>query len=185
VFRVPVDEVNDAIATRSTRASHIVTGLVIYGLSVGDGILALSALPGAGGDFADDLEHIHDWQPGLVISLTTRVEMVGAGAETLGTDLQSMASRWVHLPIADFGVPPPDVAQRWPDVSRSARQALEGGGRVLIHCRGGCGRSGMMVLRLMIEAGESPDAALARLRNLRPCAVETQAQMDWALAGSG
>lgn len=161
-------------------------GLVIYGLSVGEGILALSALPGAGGDFEGDLAHIHDWQPGLVISLTSRIEMIAAGAETLGTEIQSMASRWVHLPIADFGVPTPEAAQRWPDVSQSARQALEGGGRVLVHCRGGCGRSGMMVLRLMIEAGEPPDQALARLRNLRPCAVETQAQMDWAWsAGQG
>jgi len=57
---------------------------------------------------------------------------------------------------------------------------LQGGGRVLIHCRGGCGRSGMAALRLMIESGEEAGAALSRLRALRPCAVETEAQMAWA-----
>jgi hypothetical protein len=41
----------------------------------------------------------------------------------------------------------------------------------------------MAVLRLMIEAGEEPQSALARLRKVRPCAVETEAQMQWALAG--
>ena len=60
--------------------------------------------------------------------------------------------------------------------------ALRGGGRVLVHCRGGCGRSGMVALRLMIEAGEAPDEALSRLRSVRPCAVETKAQMGWAMA---
>jgi len=39
----------------------------------------------------------------------------------------------------------------------------------------------MAVLRLMIEAGEEAGDALARLRSLRPCAIETHAQMAWAL----
>jgi hypothetical protein len=40
----------------------------------------------------------------------------------------------------------------------------------------------MVALRLMIELGEAPDDALARLRVVRSCAVETDAQMAWALA---
>lgn len=158
-------------------------GLVIYALGVGDGILALSALPGSGGDYAGDLDHIRDWKPALVISMTTAEEMAAAGAVDLGADLQAMGCRWVHLPVADFGAPPEAIIARWPPVSGSARQALNGGGRVLVHCRGGCGRSGMVALRLMIESGEPPEAALARLRGLRACAVETEGQMSWARAG--
>ncbi len=41
----------------------------------------------------------------------------------------------------------------------------------------------MAVLRLMVEVGEAPEAALARLRAVRPCAVETEAQRDWAEQG--
>jgi len=52
-----------------------------------------------------------------------------------------------------------------------------------VHCRGGCGRSGMIALRLMIEIGEAADDALARLRAVRPCAVETPQQLRWATAG--
>ncbi len=37
--------------------------------------------------------------------------------------------------------------------------------------------------RLMVEAGEAGDRALARLRAVRPCAVETEAQMGWACEG--
>ena len=60
------------------------------------------------------------------------------------------------------------------------RQQIDGGGRILIHCRGGCGRTGMIVLRVMIEFGEDPDKALKRLRKIRPCAVETKPQEIWA-----
>ena len=154
--------------------------LAIHALSVADGILALCPLPGAGGDYQGDLDHIHDWKPGLVISMTTEAEHVAVGGLTLGTDIQSMASRWVHLPVPDYSPPPPKILAKWPSVSHTARKALVGGGRVLVHCRGGCGRSGMVVLRLMIECGERPEQALARLRAVRPCAVETPEQMQWA-----
>ena len=82
--------------------------------------------------------------------------------------------------VVDYGIPTAEALSRWGDVSEMARAALKGGGRVIVHCKGGCGRSGMAALRLMIEAGEAPDAALARLRAVRPCAVETAEQLAWA-----
>lgn len=157
--------------------------LTIYALNVGDGILALCPLPGQGGAYDADMVHIHDWQPGLVISLTSDAEMASVGAETLGADLRAMGCRWVHMPIQDFGTPDMAFLAEWSSVSDDACRALAGGGRVLVHCRGGCGRSGMIALRLMLELGETPEAALARLRALRPCAVETGAQLIWANEG--
>ena len=38
----------------------------------------------------------------------------------------------------------------------------------------------MIVLRFMIEFGEDPEKALERLRVIRPCAIETLAQENWA-----
>ncbi len=155
--------------------------MIIYALPVSEGILAISPMPGAGGDLPGDVEHVTEWRPAMVITLVTEAELQAAGAGLLGTQVQDHGTRWVHLPIPDFGTPPEGMRARWPEVSAQVQRALAGGGRVLVHCRGGCGRSGMVALRLMIEAGEAPDEALARLRHLRPCAVETEAQMDWAM----
>ncbi|MDX1819940.1 MAG: protein-tyrosine phosphatase family protein [Alphaproteobacteria bacterium] len=157
------------------------SSLVIHALPVAGGILAIAPMPGGDGDYAADLAHLREWQPALLISLTTRIEMIESGSERLGQDMQERGARWVHLPIADFGVPDREVDARWREVSAIALKALSGGGRVLVHCKGGCGRSGMIALRLMIEAGEAAGPALKRLRTLRPCAIETEAQMDWAL----
>lgn len=156
--------------------------IVIHALPVGGGILALAPLPGAGGDYSGDLEHITSWQPAFVVSLVTELELAGAGAADLGAHIQDKGTRWLHLPIPDFGSPDEPVLEAWPDISDRLRRALVGGGRVLVHCKGGCGRSGMIALRLMIETGEAPDEALARLRNVRPCAIETRDQMAWAMA---
>jgi hypothetical protein len=155
--------------------------MVIHALPVAGGILAICPLPGRNGTYAEDIEHLREWQPALVITLTTMAEMVAEGAQNLGQDMQDRGSRWFHLPVEDMGIPDERITEEWDTASRVALSALRGGGRVLVHCMGGCGRSGMIALRLMIEAGEQPAAALDRLRHVRPCAVETEAQLDWAI----
>ena len=152
---------------------------VIYAVPVAGGIIGIAPLPG-GATYKQDLLHMKDWQPALVLSMTTQAEMVADDVEQLGADLQDLGTRWVHLPVPDFGVPEGATVVDWPKASKAALAALRGRGRVLIHCRGGCGRSGMAALRLMIEAGEEAETALTRLRTVRPCAVETSAQMRWA-----
>ncbi|MDP5085089.1 MAG: protein phosphatase [Yoonia sp.] len=151
---------------------------VIHSLPAGGGVLALSPLPGRTRHYHADWLRLLEWQPHLVISMTEQAELDRKGAGSLGTDLANAGIDWLHLPVPDFGVP---VAMDWPAVRDQALGILMQRRRVLVHCFGGCGRSGMMVLRLMIAAGEAPDAALARLRHIRPCAVETEAQMDWAV----
>ncbi|MGB7318698.1 MAG: protein-tyrosine phosphatase family protein [Planktotalea sp.] len=157
--------------------------LVIHALGVGGGSLAISQLPGLKGDYKADLDFIRDWKPALVITTTTRGELVDVGAETLGADIQESGARWLHLPIADYGVPDDEFLAAWPRASADALRALKGRGRVLIHCKGGCGRSGMLALRLMVESGEDAVDALLHLRKVRPCAVETDPQLRWAVTG--
>ena len=157
--------------------------MVIAELECAGGRLAISPLPGRGGAFGADLGDLIRWSPDMVISMTTAEEMAAKGAGTLGAEMAGRGTVWHHLPIADYGTPEGETAARLPDVTAQAMATLASGGRVLIHCMGGCGRSGMIALRLMIAAGEAPEAALTRLRAVRPCAVETDAQFDWAKSG--
>lgn len=161
------------------------TSHVIYALTVGGGLLALSELPGRNGRMADDLLHIGEWRPALVVSLTSPGEMAQHDAQGLGGEIQSRGARWIHLPVPDMGVPDPADTGEWQAALELMSKVLRGGGRILVHCMGGCGRSGMVVLRLMIMAGEEPQAALARLRRIRPCAVETGEQLRWACRAVG
>jgi len=159
------------------------SGFVIFALPVARGILGMAPMPGRGGHYAEDIAHLKDWRPALVVSLATEEERVAAGASGLGNDLMHSGTRWFPFPVADFGVPGPEREADWHALSKPALSALEGGGRVLVHCMGGCGRSGMAALRLMVEAGEETEVALERLRGVRPCAVETTAQLNWARKG--
>lgn len=151
-------------------------------LPLGGGVLAISPMPGRGGAYQADLRDLLAFGPALVLTMTTGAELASKGAETLPADLARNGIAWLHLPIADFGAPGAVTAALWPEASAKARGVLAKGGKVLVHCMGGCGRSGMAALRLMVETGEEPSAALTRLRAVRPCAVETPEQYGWASA---
>ena len=150
----------------------------------GGGRLGISPLPGRCGALASDLDVIADWNPELVVSLTERAEMNEFGAGDLAAGLAARDIDWSHLPIRDLGPPDGAGAASWPRLSRRINAILDDRGGVLLHCRGGKGRSGMILLRLLVERGEAVQHALARLRAARPGAVETDAQMSWARGGA-
>ncbi|WP_205961587.1 protein-tyrosine phosphatase family protein [Pararhodobacter oceanensis] len=141
------------------------------------GRLALCPVPREAEDFAQ----VKALAPDLILSLTPLSENTALGVPDLPRQLAALTKQFRAFPITDYAIPP-DHAD-WAAVSRAAQSVLAAHGTVLTHCRGGFGRSGMILLRLMIEGGEDPAAALARLRATRPGAVETAAQLHWATAG--
>lgn len=149
--------------------------LTIAELAVGKGVLGISPCPGRAGFYEADLIAISHWKPSLVVTFVTAEELDRVGP-TLGLDLKDAGIAWAHLPTPDYETP----GDGWGHISTVVHGELEDGHKILLHCMGGCGRSGSAALRLMIEAGEAPDHALARLRQSRPCAVETPEQFQWA-----
>jgi ADP-ribosyl-[dinitrogen reductase] hydrolase len=101
-------------------------------------------------------------------------------------DLRKAAARasleWHHLPIADGGVPVGEFEHTWTKSGPRLRAILRASGRVLVHCRGGLGRSGMIAARLLVELGEVPAIAIERVRHARPGAIETDLQEAHAVA---
>ena len=153
-------------------------------LSAGAGEFGICPAPGRFGDYAQDFDKIVAFSPGMLVTMTENQELYRVGATRLPDDARALGIAWLHLPIRDFGAPTEGKLAAWPAASTAIRAELNMGGRVLVHCMGGCGRSGMTILRILCEQGEAPDIALRRLRSVRPCAVETDAQFLWAAAGS-
>lgn len=154
--------------------------VVFHVLPVGGGTVVLSAIPGAGGDYKGDLEHLISWRPAMVLAALGQDELEAVGGETLGQSVQDKGARWVHLHVPRSGVPDARGEADWLDASIRARKALLGGGRVVVQSPGGGGRAGMIVLRLMIEAGEAPDEALTRLSLVHLPGIGTEEQLNWA-----
>jgi len=142
--------------------------------------IGICPLPGRGGRLDADMIELLNWKPDAVVSMTEWHEIRGAGAADMPDRLAAAGVEWRHLPIADYGGPKGASAAAWPNLSKELHAILDRGGAVLTHCYGGHGRSGMVTLRLMVERGEEPRAALARIRAVRPGSVEADEQFAWA-----
>ncbi len=155
----------------------------ISDIQIGQGVIGISPIVGRDGDYADDLRALIHWQPDIVLSLVELHEFKSVGAQDFPDDLAEQDIKWLHFPIKDYACPGAEEDALWIAIGAILQTALAQNTRVCIHCRGGCGRSGMIALRAMIDAGERAEEALERLRSCMACAVETDEQMAWATSG--
>ncbi|MGI5863800.1 MAG: cyclin-dependent kinase inhibitor 3 family protein [Myxococcales bacterium] len=80
----------------------------------------------------------------------------------------------IRFPIPDGGVPR-ELGEFSQLVERILADA-RAGKTVVIQCRGGLGRSGLVASSCLVSLGVAPNDAIAAVRRVRPGAVENQAQ---------
>ena len=168
--------------------AHTPPRIVIAEVTAGGGVIGIAPCPGQASshsaDFlAADLDRVAEWNAAFVLTLISTAGLTAAGVMSLGAEVQRRHMVWSQLPIDDFGVPDAAFESAWPRQSAVIRSLLARGNRVLIHCKHGLGRSGMIAARLLIELGVAPASVVARVRTARPGAIETAAQAQWAVAG--
>lgn len=93
---------------------------------------------------------------------------------------------FLHLPTPDHHPLTPDLLRagvEW------VRGGLDRGHRVLVHCEHGIGRSILLTCCVLVSRGDSPLAALERVKRVREKASPSPAQLhsllDWAAAWTG
>lgn len=132
-------------------------------------------------DLAIDLEVIRTWGASVLVTAMESEEMQRVGVGQLGSAATQARLQWIHLPMTDGAVPDERLDRIWPIAAPTILKVLSDGGRVVIHCRGGLGRTGMVASMLLIELGKSPRDALDIVRRTRPGTVETEDQEAFVL----
>ncbi|OAI19931.1 phosphatase [Methylomonas koyamae] len=128
-------------------------------------------------DLGLDLDAIAAWGAKLILTLVEPAELVALKVPQLGHEIKRRSIAWHHLPIADFSVPGKDFEQQWLTQGREIRAMLRNGDDVLVHCKGGLGRAGMIAARLLAELGMHPEEAIHAVRQARKGTIETPAQL--------
>jgi protein-tyrosine phosphatase len=87
-----------------------------------------------------------------------------------------------RFPIPDVDAPPPASMTRFLALVKAILNDVDAGKTVVIHCRGGIGRSGLVAASCLVALGHAPSEAIDRVRSARPGAVEVTVQERWVEA---
>lgn len=132
-----------------------------------DNQLGGMAHPGHGMGVDKSYDFLADQDVSLLISLTE------SPAQIEGLSERGIAQ--LHLPVIDFTAP--ELAQLETFIDETALE-LFWGGRVVVHCAAGQGRTGTFLAAWFVATGASAEEAIDHVRTMRPGSIETQAQLD-------
>jgi protein-tyrosine phosphatase len=140
--------------------------------------LALSARP-RGGDWLE--QDVANWKSSgikAVLSLLTSEEQKELELGNEAQEVRSQGLEFSSLPIPDLQVPRSE--SKLAEALDSLTVNLSAGRNVLVHCRQGIGRTGLIAACLLMKSGMSPGAAVEAVSTVRGMPVpETPEQRDW------
>lgn len=131
-------------------------------------------------NLGQDLELIrNEFAPKAIVTLMPGYELAESGVPELSQSVSALGMRWYHLPIDDMEAPDKEFEGSWATVLPEILGVIRDGGNVLVHCRGGLGRSGTVAAVMLIELGMTESEAVAIVRAARPGAIETYEQESY------
>ena len=123
------------------------------------------------------------WGASAVLTLIEDHEFVRLGVPEFATEIRRTRLFWYHMAIPDMSAPGTVFDEAWSRDGARVFESLRAGERLVVHCAGGLGRSGMVAAKLLIALGAPASHAIATVRQARPGAIETDEQVDYVLNG--
>ena len=142
------------------------------------GKLALAARP-RGEDWLED--EIKNWQQAginTVLSLLEPAEELDLGLKDESGQAKRQGMKFISLPIPDRQVP--NSESELTTILEELDTDLSSGKNVVVHCRQGVGRTGLVAACLLVTKGISPGAAIMSVASARGIPIpETGEQHNW------
>jgi protein-tyrosine phosphatase len=130
--------------------------------------------PGSQRDLAADVDHLVDfWRTRWLVSLLEDEELGLLGLEGLLPAFEARGAGVVRFPIDEGGTPTFELAH---EVTRFILASAARGENVVIHCRSGRGRTGMIAACTLVSQGIDPTRAVRNVRSARAGCIETLEQ---------
>ena len=144
------------------------------------GFLAIMAKPMSGEWIDDEFSGLSNMGVTVLVSLLEVSEACDVGLQAEQHYCEKNGIRFVHYPIPDRGVPSNKITFEKLVVALS--EFLRQGNGVVIHCRAGIGRSGLLAACVLVrrEKGVSVEKAIERISTARRVVIpDTEEQCLW------
>jgi len=169
----------DSSAVKIKNLPLLIDTVVIPGVK---GQIGLTSCPGMkdeyscfdhyGDSMTDDLLTIRNWGATALVTLLDESELLVLGVRDLPRKASALNILWIHLPILNLSIPDKKFDIQWTWAGPRLAQWLREGQRIVIHCKEGIGRAGLVAARLMIELGTPPEQAINSVQKARPGSLQ-------------
>lgn len=153
----------------------------LYKLSIPDiqGQLSIMAKP-IGGEWLDDsIQGLKQLGVDGMVSLLERSEQYELGLAQQADCCQTHGLSYLNFPIPDRGLPSTPKAV---ELAKQLLHRLDQGEHLVIHCRAGIGRTGIIAGAVLVASGLDPQLALTSISQARGVTVpDTDEQRNWLL----
>ena len=164
-------------------------------LDIGRGSVGMTICPGKKGpslygppwdrNLELDLKSIEEFGATRLVTLMRSKELLELGVPLVDFE-RSTRCKHYFVPVHDLNGPKFDpyndnIFWSWQNTLDRLTRLLSHGERVVVHCRGGLGRTGTFVAELLMRHGYNSVKAIKTVRAARPGAIETRAQLDYLL----
>jgi len=153
-----------------------------------DGVIGLTSCPGMRDDYfvfdlyneslVNDLKVIRAWGAAAVVTLLEESELNLLGVRELGKYVIAHNMVWLHLPLRNLSGPQ-HLGENWRGVVPCLCNLLRRGQRIVIHCKEGLCRAGLVAASLLIELGLPADEAISVVRKSRPGSLQLRSQEQY------
>ncbi len=148
------------------------------------GRLGMTILPGVKDpgrwdrDLGADLDRLkRRYEADTLVTLLEPEEFEMYGVPDFKERAQETGVEVVHFPIRDVDTPHKGQSAEYASLIERILRLLGDDRTVVVHCRGGLGRTGTVVASVLVAAGRGPDEAIGLVRKFRSeRAVETTGQ---------
>jgi ADP-ribosyl-[dinitrogen reductase] hydrolase len=112
-------------------------------------------------DLDEDMAAIEAFGASALVTLMPDSELnsLGVSPNRLRDKASELGLEWYQLPIPDGGIPKQKFEELWVDAGLRLLDLLKAGHNIVIHCKGGLGRTGTIAAMHLIEFKMSPRTA--------------------------
>jgi protein-tyrosine phosphatase len=114
-----------------------------------------------------------------IITLMYDEELVKNGAQQLAIECEYADLSWFQLPIIDDDAPSEAFNQAFSKHLNEILAIIKNGGSVAVHCKGGSGRTGLVIGLLMHELGYAKNDIVNQVQAIRPKSLQNPIQRSF------
>ncbi|MEM1001014.1 MAG: dual specificity protein phosphatase family protein [Bacteroidota bacterium] len=142
------------------------------------GNLGLMARPKGNDWLFDEIRTLKIYETDILVSLLEQSEQAELELQNEQSICHELSIKFISFPIKDRSVPTNNQAFR--TLVEELNNELEQGQKIIIHCRMGIGRTGMLAAGILMQHGYDANSAFELLSKVRTMNVpDTEEQAEW------